>query len=87
MLTNLKVLDLSHNQLNSTVLKFVGEILSLRSLYLSSTFMFGTTSDLNSKFNFMLDLLLPNNSPLRRRELVMELLVIGCEKKINFGIN
>jgi len=67
-------------------LDFVGEISSLRSLYLSSTYMF-RTSDLNSKFNFVLDLLLLNNSPLRRRELVMELLVIGCEKKIIFAIN
>ncbi|XP_052176639.1 receptor-like protein 13 [Diospyros lotus] len=47
MLTNLKVLDLSDNQFNGTILKFVGEISSLRSLSLAYNDM-GTSIDLNS---------------------------------------
>ncbi|XP_052176128.1 receptor-like protein 13 [Diospyros lotus] len=75
-LINLEVLDLSYNQLNNTILEFVGEISSLRSLSLAYNDM-GTSIDLNSKFTFMLDLLLQNNNPSRiEKELVMEFSII-----------
>ncbi|XP_052177300.1 receptor-like protein 13 isoform X2 [Diospyros lotus] len=46
MLINLEDLDLSHNQFNDTILKFIGEISSLRSLSLALNLM-GLSIDLN----------------------------------------
>ena len=53
-LINLEILDLSYNSFNSTILEFVGEISSLRSLYLGGNHM-GTSINLNGEFTFMLD--------------------------------
>ena len=59
---NLNVLDLGYNDFNDTILEFVSEISSLRSLSFAHNGM-KTSIDLNNKFTFMLDLLLQNNSP------------------------
>ena len=60
ILINFEVFDLSNNDFNDTILEFVGEISSLRSLSLASNYI-GTSCDLNGKFTFMLYLLLQNN--------------------------
>ena len=60
MLTNLEVFDLSENDFNDTILEFVGEIPSLKSLSLVDNYM-GSSIDLNSKFTFSMNLPLQNN--------------------------